>query len=422
MSYADIRSPANNKPDETGVAGRIVAALLLAVLSLAPVLAEDVATLKTRAAGGDANAQISLGIAYRDGKGVAQDNAEALAWFRKAAEKNDAAAFDNLGWMYEHGLGTAADLPKAARYYRDSADRGHAQGQWNLGRMYAETSWGKYDNAEAARRYRLAADGGHREAQYRLGLAYLQGMEVPTDAAAACQWFRKTADQGHVSAELALGTMYCLGRGVAQSEEQARTWFAKAVRPGDSRGADALEWLDVRKKPAIPGQFVCLQVPHVSQGWNLCGVAAATMATAFHGHTADQYEVKKLCGSPPGEGTDWMDIVSAAAKLGCRWELATFPYDEAGLRDGQTRMKEWLDAGHPILLDITVERRGRSPTGHTVVLVGYDAARERWIIDNPALGPPGIQFYSLPTLDKLWHSRWYSQKSTGTSRPIILTR
>ncbi|MCY2995433.1 MAG: hypothetical protein NTY19_47345 [Planctomycetota bacterium] len=73
-------------------------------------------------------------------------------------------------------------------------------------------------------------------------------------------------------------------------------------------------------------------------------------------------------------------------------------------------------------MPITVERRGRSPTGHTVVVVGYDAAGERWIIDNPAFGPPGIQVYDVPTLDKLWYSRWYSQTSTGTSRPIILTR
>jgi hypothetical protein len=116
-----------------------------------------------------------------------------------------------------------------------------------------------------------------------------------------------------------------------------------------------------------------------------------------------------------------MDIVSAAAKLRCRWELVTFPYDDAGLRDGQTRMKEWLDAGHPILLDITVARRGRSPTGRSSWWVTMPRG-ERWIIDNPALGPPGIQVYDVPTLDKLWYSRWYSQTSTGTSRPIILTR
>jgi predicted amidohydrolase len=67
----------------------------------------DLPDLKARASSGDPNAQVSLGIAYRDGKGVARNYADALAWFRKAAEKNDAAALDNVGWMYEHGLGTA---------------------------------------------------------------------------------------------------------------------------------------------------------------------------------------------------------------------------------------------------------------------------------------------------------------------------
>lgn len=395
--------------------------LLLAFLSLGSVSAADLPALKARAASGDPNAQISLGIAYRDGKGVARDYVAALAWFRKAAEKNDAAAMDNLGWMYEHGLGTTVDFPAAARYYQASADKGHLQGQWNLGRMYAETPWGHYDNSEAARRYRQTAERGHREAQYRLGLAYFQGMGVPSDDTQACQWFRKSADQGNVAAELALGTIYCLGHGVAQSEEQARAWFTKAVCPDDSRAADALKWLDLRKKPPVPGRFACLKVPHISQGWNMCGVASATMATAFHGKTADQYEVKRLCGSPMGAGTDWMDLISAAAKLGCHWDLVTFPYDQAGLREGRTRMMAWLDGGHPILLDITVERPGRSPTGHTIVVVGYDAAGERWIIDNPAIGPPGIQIYDVPTLDKLWHSRWYSCKSPGVSRPIILT-
>jgi len=378
--------------------------------------------LKARAAGDESDDHVRRGIAYRDGNGVPRDYAKALACFRKAAERNDAAALDNLGWMYEHGFGTTADQPAAATYYRAAADKGHAQGQWNLGRMYAETSWGHYDNAQAARLYRQAAQSGHRQAQYRLGLAYLQGMGVPADDAQACRWFRTSAEQGHGAAMLALGTMYCLGRGVTQSEDQARAWFTKAVRTGDRLAADAREWLDLRKKPQVPGRFACLNVPHISQGWNLCGVAAATMATAFHGKTADQYEVKRLCGSPLGEGTDWMDIISAAAKLGFQWELKTFPNDQAGLREGRTRMMAWLDTGHPILLDITVERPNRPPAGHTVVVVGYDAAGDRWIIDNPALGPPGIQIYDVPTLDKLWHSRWYSSKSPGTSRPIILTR
>ena len=220
---------------------------------------------------------------------------------------------------------------------------------------------------------------------------------------------------------LALGTMYCLGRGVARSEEHARTWFAKAACPDDRRAADALEWLDLRKKPPVAGRFAYLKIAHISQGWNMCGVAAATMATAFHGKTADQYEVKRLCGSPMGEGTDWMDIVSAAAKLGCHWELVTFPNDRAGLDVGRTRMMAWLDAGHPILLDITVEPPGRSPTGHTVVLVGYDAAGERWIIDNPALGRrESSSMTCRPWTD--YGTRGGTRKSPLVPRPIILTR
>ena len=98
--------------------------------------------------------------------------------------------------------------------------------------------------------------------------------------------------------------------------------------------ADALKWLALRNERPSPSDFACLKMAHISQGWNLCGVASATMASAFSGKTADQYEVKRLCGSPLGEGTDWLDLIAAAKKLGLRWELKTFPNDQAGLREG----------------------------------------------------------------------------------------
>jgi hypothetical protein len=246
-------------------------------------------------------------------------------------------------------------------------------------------------------------------------------MGIAADDAQALRWFRQSSEQGNAEAMLALGWMYCLGRGVAVSEKDSRAWFTKAVRPKGHHAADALEWLDLRKKPPAPGHFVCLNVPHVSQGWNLCAAASATMATAFHGKTGDQYELKRLSGSPLGEGTDWSDVIAAAAKLGCRWELVTFPDDPSGLRQGIARMMAWLDAGHPILLDITVGPPETS-VGHTVVVVGYDGAGQRWIINNPAMGPPGIQIYDQATLEKRWHSRWYSHSSVGVARPIILTR
>ncbi len=55
---------------------------------------------RAKAAQGDANAQNTLGEMYEKGKGVTQNNAEAVKWYRKAAEQGNAKAQNNLGIMY----------------------------------------------------------------------------------------------------------------------------------------------------------------------------------------------------------------------------------------------------------------------------------------------------------------------------------
>ena len=52
---------------------------------------------------GDAEAQISLGIMYDYGRGVPEDDTEAVKWYRKAAEQGVAKAQYNLGVMYTNG-------------------------------------------------------------------------------------------------------------------------------------------------------------------------------------------------------------------------------------------------------------------------------------------------------------------------------
>ncbi len=42
---------------------------------------------------------------YENGRGVAQDYAEAARWYRKAAEQGDAGAQHNLGLLYAKGVG-----------------------------------------------------------------------------------------------------------------------------------------------------------------------------------------------------------------------------------------------------------------------------------------------------------------------------
>jgi uncharacterized protein len=83
--------------------GGVVAVLLMSGVALAQT-PTDIATLRVRANAGDADAQTSLAIAYFNGEGIPQDDAQAMLWFRKAAEQGDAAAQFNLGAIYERTL------------------------------------------------------------------------------------------------------------------------------------------------------------------------------------------------------------------------------------------------------------------------------------------------------------------------------
>lgn len=67
---------------------------------------------------GHANAQYNLGVHYRDGKGVKQNDAIALAWFEKAAVQGDSAAQSSVGGFYAVGRGCRKDYAKAYFWLR----------------------------------------------------------------------------------------------------------------------------------------------------------------------------------------------------------------------------------------------------------------------------------------------------------------
>ena len=85
---------------------------------------------------GLAEAQNVLGVMYLHGRGVAQDDQQAVAWFRKAAEQGDVDAQGRLGGMYFHGRGVAQDDKQAVAWTRKAAEQGDAKAQGRLGTMY----------------------------------------------------------------------------------------------------------------------------------------------------------------------------------------------------------------------------------------------------------------------------------------------
>lgn len=80
--------------------------------------------LKPLAEHGNADAQFRLGLMYREGKGVPQDDKQAVAWFGKAAEQGQAEAQENLGLSYAKGLGVERDWVQADKWFSIAAASG----------------------------------------------------------------------------------------------------------------------------------------------------------------------------------------------------------------------------------------------------------------------------------------------------------
>ena len=86
---------------------------------------------------GQAIAQYNLGITYEYGRGVRQNDVEAVKWYRKASAQGVSVAQYKLGVMYDNGWGVPPSDTEAVRWYSDAAEQGHTLAQHDLAFMYA---------------------------------------------------------------------------------------------------------------------------------------------------------------------------------------------------------------------------------------------------------------------------------------------
>jgi localization factor PodJL len=157
-------------------------------------------TLRAAAVRGDAGAEYEIARRYADGRGVAQNFADAVEWFARAAKQGLVLAQFRLGRFYEKGFGVKKDLEAARRLYTSAAEAGNAKAMHNLAVLYAEGIGGKPDYLTAAKWFRQAARYGLADSQYNLGILYARGLGVETDLAEAYKWFALAARDGDKAA------------------------------------------------------------------------------------------------------------------------------------------------------------------------------------------------------------------------------
>lgn len=204
--------------------------------------------LRPLAERGNPDAQITLGIMFDYGQGVAKDDAQATEWYRKAAMQGMPAVQHNLGVKYFEGIGIDKDYAEAARWWRMAAKLGFAESQYSLGEMYAYGIGAPKQEDEAAGWYRLAAEQGHALAQYRLGVLYAAGRGVELDHAQAYRWLEKAAAQGMPQAQYQVGRFNEDGIGVQANPVAARKWYRQAVAQGYDKAQRRLAALERRER------------------------------------------------------------------------------------------------------------------------------------------------------------------------------
>jgi TPR repeat protein len=410
---------------------------LTGLTTLLALSAQDSAGFKdlaARAESGDTAAQVALAIHYRDGKGIAKDNALAMQWAHRAADRGDSAAMDFVGHAYLRGA-IVGRRPEIAFGYFKAAAGESAQAAFNLGQCYFGAQGTEQDIPKALEWWKKAADKGHAVAAATAAMAYLSGEGVEPDPVQARRLAERAAELNDPSGLVVLGEMQFQ----AGELDAAKANWTKAsqllptgptghpAQPSASasaqQGADLLKLIEYRQRKGEPGKSAFVQMPHIQQGYNNCGATACATFARFQGSRIGGWDFKRLCPSPLGTGTDWGHLLDASMKIGQNWKLITFTPDDAGFEEATAFLKSELDAGRPVVVDfkyIGPQYPGGN-AGHTLNVCGYIAAENLYILCNPAVATPGLQLITADDLKNFWRSDHYGALSKGVlSRPAFV--
>ncbi|WP_423602745.1 SPOR domain-containing protein [Sphingomonas sp. MS122] len=157
------------------------------------------------------------------------DYKKAIAEWRGPAVAGDADAQFNMGQAYKLGRGVPADLAQAEEWYRKAALQGHPQAEENYGLTLFENN----KRMQAAEWLQRAASRGEPRSQYVLGTMYFNGDGVEKDWVRAYALTARASAQGLAQASSAQAQMdrYIALQDRQKGLELARQYERDASRP-----------------------------------------------------------------------------------------------------------------------------------------------------------------------------------------------
>jgi TPR repeat protein len=131
------------------------------------------------------------------------DHAGAVAIWRNLAEKGDADAAFNLGQAFRLGRGVPADSAQAKRWFEMAANKGHVDAQVSLGLLLFDSG----ERGVAMNWLNKAADKGEPRALLVVGTALFNGDGLKQDPILGYAFVSRAAAQGLAPAKTTLSEM-----------------------------------------------------------------------------------------------------------------------------------------------------------------------------------------------------------------------
>ena len=193
----------------------------------------------------------------------AGDGAKAVAIWRPLAIGGNADAMFNLGQAYKLGRGVTIDLAEAQRWYLRAANAGHRDAQTSLGL----TLFANGDRTGALKWLGTAADAGEPRAMLVFGTALFNGEGVAMNRVRAYALVSRAAAAGLADAKATLGEMDQI---MPLADRQLGV--ALAMKSEDSKPVAPVKTAVAKPAPgkAAPAKVVSVAItPPVSGGWRV---------------------------------------------------------------------------------------------------------------------------------------------------------
>ncbi len=185
---------------------------------------------------GQAMAQFSTGLFFRNGWARTADEKQACHWFKHAAHNKIITAQHFFAQCLEQGISSHPKPEQAIHWYIQAAQQGHTISWCDAARLRLHLSPQTAD-LSLLNACQNVAQSGNQHAQFSLGQLYLIQQSKQFNPALALQWLESSASSGHLPAYLPTATLYfeappeqASGKPSAENLAKSYLWLTATVK------------------------------------------------------------------------------------------------------------------------------------------------------------------------------------------------